>query len=55
MSLLYCILKKSHDITVGSVYQVQGTSESRYMNQIKQIIQHIKESNNETILGMDQM
>ena len=31
-----------------------GTSESRYINQIKQIIQQIKESNNETIIGIDQ-
>ena len=32
---------------------VPGTHESRYINQIKQIIQQIKESNNETIIGMD--
>ena len=31
-----------------------GTIESRYINHIKQIIQQIKETNNETIIGTDQ-
>ena len=35
--------KKGHDITVGSVYWMLGTTESRYINNIKQIIQQIKE------------
>ena len=46
--------KKGHDKIVGSVHWVLGTSESRYIKQIIQIIQQITESNNETIIGMDQ-
>ena len=34
--------KKGHDVTLGSVFRVPGTSETRYISQIIQVINKIK-------------
>ena len=46
--------KKGHDITLGSVYRIPDTSETRYISQIKQVINKIQETENEIVTGTDQ-
>ena len=46
--------KKGHDITLGSVYRVPGTSETRFISRIKQVINKIQETKNEIDIGTDQ-
>ena len=41
--------KKGHDVTLGSVYRVPGTSETRYISQIKWVI-----NKNEIVISTDQ-
>ena len=46
--------KKGPDITLGSVYSVPGTSTTRYISQIKQLVNKIQETKNEIVIGTDQ-
>ena len=45
---------KGQEITLGSIYRVPGTSETRYISQIKQVINKFLETKHEIVIGTDQ-